>query len=836
MIDSIRQDLAYALRTLGRNVGFATLVIGGLALGIGANASIYSMIDAVLVRKLPVPHPDRLIALGITENVDGSGGGTPGAVMYSYPLYRDVRDARGVFAGLAATGRTGPLDVRLDSAAAEPEHPHARFVSGNYFSVLGVRSALGRTLGPADDEPGAPPSATISYAYWTRRFHNDPSVVGHTMLVDGTAVTITGIAARGFDGEVVGLDTDLWLALGSHDVLAPSQRVLEDRSAMWLLLIGRAEPGMTLAQVRQRVTPIIRGSIFAHATPQQLRHLSNHPLEIPISSAAKGFSRARARFAAPLDALMIGVALLLAIVCVNVANLLFARGIARRRELAIRTAMGADRRRIVRQLLTECIVMATLAAVAAVIVAWWASRALVVVAAGNTPLELDVDPNARVLLFTAALAVSSILLFGVAPSLRSSRVDLAASARGSGRSVTGGARVGFSMIVAQVALSLVLLASALTLAHGIRAALSTDLGFDRDHLLMAKLGIEKRGYSPSQLGALVRKLRVDIAAIPGVRAVTVSENGLFSGTEWSTSIDVPGSTPRAPDDSLAGSDAVGAGYANGIGAHVLAGRDLTTADENDNASSILVNDSFANFYFPRGDAVGHIVRFGPHTALHIVGVVADVRGQSLEAPQGHHARRVYYPYLHGADTTRLGSPSELHMIVRAAGAPENVAASVRAAVARVDRQLAIDHVSPLSVLIRDSIHEEQLAAQIAASISVLALVMAAIGLFGVMSYSVARRTSEIGIRIALGARGGDIGRMVVREAMWPVALGIGLGLPLAYVSLRLLRQHLSVVDAADPASVALAIGVLSLCAGVAAAVPARRASSVEPAEALRQQM
>jgi hypothetical protein len=249
-----------------------------------------------------------------------------------------------------------------------------------------------------------------------------------------------------------------------------------------------------------------------------------------------------------------------------------------------------------------------------------------------------------------------------------------------------------------------------------------------------------------------------------------------------------------------------------------------------------VNDSFANFYFPRGDAVGHIVRLGPHTTLHIVGVLADVRGQALEAPQGHHARRIYYPYLHGADTTRLGQPSELHMIVRTAGAPENVGASVRGVVARVDRQLTIDHVSPLSVLIRDSIHEERLAAQIAASISVLALVMAAIGLFGVMSYSVARRTSEIGIRIALGARAGDIGRMVVREAMRPVALGIALGLPLAYISLRLLQQHLSVVGAADPASVALATGVLSLCAAVAAALPARRASRVEPAEALRQEM
>jgi putative ABC transport system permease protein len=836
MIDSIRQDFAYALRTLGRNVGFAALVIGGLALGIGANASIYSLIDAVLVRKLPVPHPDELTALGITENIDGFGGGTPGAVMYSYPLYRDVRDARGVFVGLTATGRTGPLDVRLDTRAAEPEHPHARFVSGNYFAVLEVPAALGRTLGPADDEPGAPPSATISYAYWTRRFHNDPSVVGRTVLVDGTPVAITGIAARGFDGEVVGQDTDLWLALGSHDLLERTQRVLEDRTAMWLLLIGRAEPGMTLAQVRQRIVPIIRRSIFANATPRQLRRLANHALDIPISSAARGFSRARARFAAPLDELMIAVALLLGIVCVNVANLLFARGIARRRELAIRTAMGADRRRIVRQLLTECLVMAAIAAAAAIIVAWWASRALVVVAAGNAPLELDVDPNARVLLFTAALAVSSILLFGVAPSLRSSRVDLAASARVAGRSITSGARIGFSMIVAQVALSLVLLASALTLVHGIRAALSTDLGFDRDHLLVAQLGIEKRGYTPSQLTAVVRELRDRTAAIPGVRAVTLSENGLFSGTDWSSSIDVPGSTPRAPDDSLASTDAVGAGYANGIGAHLLAGRDLTTTDETDNASSILVNATFARFYFPRGHAVGHIVAFGPNTVLRIVGVVADIRGQSLEAPQGHRARRIYYPYLHGNDTTRLGEPSELHMLVRTTGAPENVAASVRAAVASVDRQLSVNELSPLSSLIRDSIHEEQLAAQIATSISALALLMAAIGLFGVMSYSVARRTSEIGVRVALGARGADIGRMVLREAMRPVALGIGLGLPLVWVSVRLLQQHLTVVGSADPASMAWAIGVLSLCAALAAALPARRASRVEPAEALRQDL
>lgn len=585
--------------------------------------------------------------------------------------------------------------------------------------------------------------------------------------------------------------------------------------------------------MRQRVVPIIRASILRNATPQELRRLSRHELEYPISSGARGFSRVRARFAAPLGTLMAGVALLLGIVCVNVANLLLARGIARRRELAIRCAMGARRVRVVRQLLTECVVMAALAGVAAVIVAWWASRALVIIAAGSTPLELEVDPNGRVLLFTVALAVSSILVFGVAPSLRSSRVDLAASVRAAGRSISGGARLGSSMIVAQVALSLVLLASALTLGHGIRFALAANLGFDRDHLMVATLGIDKRGYTGSQLAGVVGELRDRVAAIPGVAAVTLSENGLFSGTQWSTSIDVPGATPRAPDDSVVGTDAVGAGYAAGIGAHLLAGRDLTTSDEGPYASSVLVNANFANFYFSRGDAVGHIVKFGPRPVFHIVGVVADVRGQSLQPTEGHQARRIYYPYLHGDDTTRLGQPSELRLLIRTAGAPASVALPVRAAIASVDRQLSIDEMAPLPSLIRSSIHEEQLAAQIATSISALALVMAAIGLFGVMSYSVARRTSEIGIRVALGARRSDIGRMVVVEALRPVGLGVGLGMPLVLVSLRLLQDHLSLAGPPDATSIGLAIAVLSSCAALAAAAPARRASGVDPAEALR---
>ena len=438
----IRQDVAYGIRTLRRNAALAGLVIGGLALGIGANAAIYSLVDAVLVRTLPVRNPEGLVVVGDPHYVDSRGHGTPDGLMYSYPLYLDVRKNAGSFDGLAAVGVSDRVDAYFAESATGPEHPHGRLVSGNYFAVLGVSAAAGRTLDAQADDASAPAEATISHEYWTRRFHQDRSIVGRDVRIDGIRVTITGVAQAGFTGEVVGERTDIWLPVGLRDRFHPNNAILADRRMMWLMLIGRAKPGLTLAQVRAATSPVIEAAIRAAAPPDELSEIKERGFTLAFASGARGLSSVRDTFGNPLVALMLGVALLLAIVCVNVANLLLARGVARRREMSLRIAIGANRARIVRQLLTESLLLALVSGAAALLVAWWGSRALVAMASEGSPISVSLGPTPRTLAFTFGLSIVSVLFFGLAPALRASRVDLAATLRSTGRSVTHGARFG----------------------------------------------------------------------------------------------------------------------------------------------------------------------------------------------------------------------------------------------------------------------------------------------------------------------------------------------------------------------------------------------------------
>jgi predicted permease len=834
-LDELRRDVLYAFRTMRHNPVFTAVVVVTLALGIGANTAIFTLVDAILLRPLPVSEPDELVAIGDPTRVGSMSMGSPRADLFSYPLYRDVRERQRAFTGVLASGRIRRLDVRVSgSPSDDAEHPRGRYVSGNYFDVLGVPAAVGRTFGSEEDRaPGASPVVVISHGYWTRRFAADRAAIGRTVTIDGVPMTIIGVAQRGFAGEIVGSSIDVWVPLTMQPVLMSTRPWLEDRSVSWLLLMGRLAPGVSIDQARASITTITKQVLgeYERTSPE----LASGPgLEVPVSSGAKGFSGIRSEFRVPLLTLMAGVGLLLLIVCANVANLLLARAAARTREMSVRIALGAARRRLVRQLLTESLLLALLGAAGGLTIAWWGSRLLLALAGdGGSTIPLDLRLDLPVLAFTAAISVLAVVLSGLVPALRASRVDLAASMRAHARAVgssgTGGrsSLSGGKMLVAsQVALSLLLLTGAGLLVRSLRLLQETELGVARDRLLITTLDVRSRGYDDARLAALTRELTARLERLPGVAAVTYSENGIFSGVESNVTVAVPGFQASSSEDSVANSDNVGPGYIRAIGARLLQGRDLTPRDIEGAPPVALVNETFARHYFPNASPLGKWALFDSVRA-EIVGVVADVRHQGLrDAP----VRRVYFPYFN----TPIG-PIVLHFEVRATDDPARLSAAVRREIAAVDPALPILAIDPLTQLIRQSLREARLVTRLTATFGVLALLLAAVGLYGVMSYAIARRTGEIGLRVALGAQPRDVVRMVLLEALSVVAVGVAIGLPLGLAALRLLRSQLYGVGVADPVAMAVALAVLTLTALAAVLVPASRAARVAPLVALRQE-
>ena len=838
LFGELQQDIVYAFRTLRRNAGFTAVIVAALALGIGANTAIFTLIDAVVVRSLAVAHPDELVAIGDPSRVGSMSQGSPRTDLISTPLFNDIRRESRSFSGVLASGRAGRLDARVGESAGELEHPRGRFVSANYFQLLGVGAARGRVFdGTEDNTAGGSPVATISYGYWTRRFHNDPSVIGRAITIQDTKVTVIGVAREDFTGEIVGGRTDVWLPMTMHDALFPNQRILDDRMTSWLLLLGRLNPGVTTEQAHAELIPLISRSIVTNATAPTAKAFTASTKQWYIGSGAKGFSRVRATFQAPLFTLMIGVALLLCIICANVANLLLARAVARGREMAVRLALGAARNRLVRQLMTESIVLAGVGASVGLFVAWWGSHALLVLAGNGSAIPVALGLDVRVLFFTLLVSCLAVTLFGLVPALRASRVELASTMRASGHSLAGSALghrgqrapLGKLLIAGQVALSVVLLVGAAMLVRSLRNVQSVELGLDRDHLLIVDVDINAHGYTGQRLASLVHTLRDRVAGVPGVSSVTYSVNGIFSGTESNTSIQVPGFVARAPEDSSIAYDQIGPDYARGIGGRIVQGRDFGAADESRYPAGIaILNESAAKFYFPNGNAVGQFVRFNDTTAIQVVGVMADIRDHDLASDPG---RRIYFPYVN--TDTALTTAGSLRLEVLTRGEPATLVQQVRKAVVAVDPSLPIDSVDPLTILMKQSIAEERLVARLATSFGVLALLLAGIGLYGVMTYAITRRTGEIGLRAALGANRADVIRMVLFDALRLVGAGIVVGLMLALPSTRLLRAQLHGVGAVDPMSIVAAIVVLGISAVIAVVIPALRASMVSPIVALR---
>ena len=828
-VASLGQDARLGLRRLAREPVVAAVAVLTLALGVGTNTAIFTVVDDVLLRALPVAGPNELVAIGKVTAIDGhtTGGARPD--LFSLPLYRDIRGRARTVSGLVATGTTGRLDVRL-SEGGEFEHPNGRFVSANYFDVLGVGAERGRVLGAADEgAAGTTPVAIVSDAYWRGRLGGASNVVGRTISVDGITLTIAGVAGRGFGGEVVERPTDIWIPLDMQPVLQPHSPSIASRGTCWLLLLGRLAPGMTLAGARAEFTSLVRATLAAgEASPELAARFRQAPVN--VVSGAQGFSAIRRSFRSALVTLQAGVAVLLLIVCTNLANLVLARAAARGPEMSLRMALGAGRRRLVRQMMTESSVIGALGAVAGFAAAWWGSRALVAAAtAGGAAVVPSI--SWPVLAFTIAISVGATLCFGLVPAFQASRSDVASPIRSLGRTVgsvggRGRIPVGRLLVPLQVGLSLVLLTGTALLARGLERTETASMGLDRDHLVVAVLDPARLGISGQGFLALTDQLTARIRALPGVQAATYSQNGLFDGYESTALVAIPGFTGRTSDDSLLPYDLVGPGYARAIGATLLRGRELDARDGRGQPSVAVINEAAERFYFGGGNAIGKAIYFDAGVPTTVVGVVGDVRDHSLGGPD---ARRAYAPY--AQQIADADAPS-LVLEIRTRGDPAAMVATVRAAITAVNAEVPIVNVSPLSVLVRESIRQQRVLVWLAFGFGLAALLLAAVGLYGVMSYAVTRRTGEIGLRCALGASRVEVLRLILRDGLGLVALGIVGGLPLAWVAARALGSQLNLAATGDPVSMAIALGVLVTCATVAALVPALRATRVAPAIAL----
>jgi len=840
-VDALWKDIRFGIRTLAGKPGFTAVATLSLALGIGANTALFSLVNALLLRHLPVAHPEQLVALGLTSRVNGVSEGTPQLRLISVPLYRALREKNQCFEGLLASGRSEQLDLRTEGAptSSEAEHPRARLVSGNYFSVLGVRALIGRTFTDDDDKQGAPPAIVLAYQYWQRRFGSDPGILGKRFNINGGEFSVIGVAVPEFDGEVVGARYDLWIPLIQQPLVNPGRNWLNDPRTSFLLLMGRLKPGVTLEQAHAELDPLAHQLIPALPglkmdNEEQQGVAKNHLL---VSPGGVGFSALRARFSQPLLLLFGMVAVVLLICCANIANLLLTRAAARSREIGVRLAMGAGRGRLLRQLLTESLLLSLLGTACGALLAVWGVRVLLQITSfTSNPIPLDVHPDWRVLGFTLAVSVLTAVLFGLVPALRAIRVDILAALKPShGRTGTAMGsrskfRVGKSLVIAQVAVSLLLLMGAGLLVRSLRNLNQQDVGFDRDHLLVIETDPVASGYREAQMNTLMSQATAALAELPGVRSVVSSYNGLFSGTENDTILGEGDLKRISRDDREVLYDMVGPDYFQTIGARIVRGRGITQEDTESSPKVTVISSTAAKFFYPGADPIGHFLMMGDLNApkpVEIVGVVSDIKEHDLAEDPG---RRLFLPLSQRADTIYF-----LRFLVRTAGDPLAIRNSTRARLVERFPNLRILDNSPVSELMRDDIREQRVLAELSLVFGVLALVLAVTGLYGVMSYATSLRTSEIGIRMALGANQGSVLRMVLGESVILLAVGIAGGAALAYVTLRVLSSRLFGLTATDPATFAAATVVLAASMVLAGYLPARRASRLNPIIALHEE-
>lgn len=834
-MNTLWQDIRYGLRMLAKNPGFTLVAVLTLALGIGANTGIFSVLRQVLLQRLPVPHPEQLVLLYAPGLKNGhvSSDEEDGSESFSYPMYKDIRDHNTVFAGLAAKANY-PVSVAF---RGQTERADAEIVSGNYFETLGVRPALGRVLLPSDTvAEGSNPVVVLGHGYWKKHFAADPGVLNQALLVNNQAMTVVGVVQPGFDGIQLGRIPDVYIPVTMKPVVTPAWNGLTDHKDYWIKLIARLKPGFSPRQAAAALAPtyhaLLENELPLNTGLSEQEKQQFLAKQIVLRDGARGRPLLANDAGPQLRTLMGMVALVLLITCANVAGLLTARGAARQKEISVRLSLGASRWKLVRQLLIESCLLSCLGALLGLVLASWLSSALVHFAAASEIADgLSSSLNLQVLLFTAALAVFCGILFGVAPALSATRVPLASTLKEQAGSLSSGlshTRLRKILVVSQVTLTLLLVTSAWGFVRSLYNLKHVDLGFPTDHVLQFSVAPQLNGYDQSRSLEFYHRLEDRLKTLPGVLSLSAAEEALISDSDRGSNVTVEGAPAELPDEAKHVLwNAVGPAHFTNLRVPLLSGREFTEQDGPDRPKVAILNETMANIYFPNGQALGKHMKFGSGSDplnIQIIGVVRDSHHSNVrEKPRPF----LYVPY------RQEKSVRSLTYYVRTSLDPLALASAVRQAAGELDASLPIFEVRSFEGQIDQQIAGEKLVAFLSAAFGALAALLAALGIYALLAYTVTQRTREIGVRMALGAEPRRVGWMLFGEVARLTGIGVVIGIPLAYGMSRLINSLLFGVQAFGFAGVGISLAALALVAAIATFAPSRRAMRIDPMTALR---